>query len=206
VHALVRAVLHGRATQAPFQGRASHLYDRVAGLLLRGFYRHVAAEVAAGAPRGAAVLDAGAGTGRLLVTLARARPDLELTGVDLEADMIARAERNARAAGLADRIALRVGDAADLPYPDDSFDLVVSTLSMHHWKDVEPVLGELARVLRPGGRLWIYDFRSSPAHGLTESFPAFDGRPMLREPVRYGRVPLHARFARFAITKPSPAS
>jgi SAM-dependent methyltransferase len=124
----------------------------------------------------------------------------------LEADMIARAERNARAAGLADRIALRVGDAADLPYPDDSFDLVVSTLSMHHWKDVEPVLGELARVLRPGGRLWIYDFRSSPAHGLTESFPAFDGRPMLREPVRYGRVPLHARFARFAITKPSPAS
>jgi ubiquinone/menaquinone biosynthesis C-methylase UbiE len=200
----MRAILHGN-TQAPFRGRASHLYDRVAGLLLRGFYRRVAGEVAAAAPDGAAVLDAGAGTGRLLVELARARPDLELAGVDLEADMIARAERNARAAGLAGRIDLQVGDVAALPFPDDGFDLVVSTLSMHHWAAVEPAVRELARVLRPGGRLWIYDFRSSAAHGLTEAVPAFGGRPMVREPVRYGRLPLHARFARLSVTKPSAA-
>src|SRR6266545_2546524 len=123
MHGLVRAILHGN-TQAPFRGRASHLYDRMAGLLLRGFYRRVADEVAAAAPAGAAVLDAGAGTGRLLVALARSRPDLELTGVDLEADMVALAERNSRGAGLADRIALRVGDVVELPFPDDSFDLV----------------------------------------------------------------------------------
>jgi ubiquinone/menaquinone biosynthesis C-methylase UbiE len=202
MHGHGRAFLHGGATQAPFRGRATHVYDRVAGLLLRGLYRRVAAEVAAAVPSGAAVLDAGAGTGRLLVALARRRPDLELTGVDLEADMIARAEHNAAAAGLADRIALQVGDVADLPYPDDSFDLVVSTLSMHHWAVVEPAVEELARVLRPGGRLWIYDFRLAPEHGLTGAVPAFGGRAMVREPVPHW----HLRYlARFTITKPGPA-
>lgn len=198
MHARARGILHGGATQAPFRGRASRVYDRLAGLLLRRFYRRVAAEVAAAAPAGAAVLDAGTGTGRLLVALARSRPDLELAGVDLEADMIALAERNARAAGLTDRIALRVGDLADLPYHDEAFDLVVSTLSMHHWADVEAAVGELARVLRPGGRLWIYDFRSGPADRLAEAvaaLPAFDGQPLERERFRHGLLHLFARFA-----------
>ncbi len=206
MHPRGRAFLHGGHAQAPFRGRASHVYDRMAGVLLRGFYRRVAAEVAAAAPTGAAVLDAGAGSGRLLVELARARPDLELSGVDLEADMIARAEHNVRAAGQRDRIALKVGDVADLPYPDAAFDLVVSTLSMHHWAAVESAVGELARVLRPGGRLWIYDFRRAPAHGLTEptaARPAFGGRPLVREPVHHGLLPLYARFA---ITKDGPGS
>jgi ubiquinone/menaquinone biosynthesis C-methylase UbiE len=191
--------LHGGATQAPFRGRASHVYDRVAGVLLRRFHRRVAAEVAAVVPAGGAVLDAGAGSGRLLVALARARPDLRLSGVDLEADMIARAEHNARAAGIGDRLALRVGDVADLPYPDGTFDLVVSTLSMHHWAAVEPAIGELLRVLRPGGRLWIYDFRSVPAHGLAETAA---GRPVERETFRHGLLHL---FARHQLTKDGPA-
>ncbi|HEY2956691.1 MAG TPA: class I SAM-dependent methyltransferase [Actinomycetota bacterium] len=192
-----RGILHG-ATQAPFRGRASRVYDRVAGLLLRRFHRRVAADVAAATPAGAAVLDAGAGTGRLLLALARGRPDLRLSGVDLEADMVALAERNVRAAGLGGRVALQVGDVADLPYDDEAFDLVVSTLSMHHWADVEAAAGELARVLRPGGRLWIYDFRSAPGGRLAEAVaavPAFAGRPLEREPFRHGLLHLYVRFA-----------
>ena len=53
-----------------------------------------------------------------------------------------------------------VGDAASLPLPDRSFDLVISTLSMHHWADVPAGLAEIARVLRPGGRALIWDFRA----------------------------------------------
>ncbi|HEX6676597.1 MAG TPA: class I SAM-dependent methyltransferase [Actinomycetes bacterium] len=192
--------LHGGATQAPFRGRASHAYDWVAGVLRRRFYRRVAAEVAAVVPAGGAVLDAGAGSGRLLVALARARPDLQLSGVDLEADMIALAERNARAAGVGDRLAWRVGDVADLPYPDGTFDLVVSTLSMHHWAAVEPAVGELLRVLRPGGRLRIYDFRSAPTHGLAA---AAAGRPVEREVFRHGLLHL---FASYQLSKDGPAA
>jgi len=48
---------------------------------------------------------------------------------------------------------------ASLTFPDRSFDLVVSTLSMHHWSDPAAGLAEIGRVLRPGGRALIWDFR-----------------------------------------------
>jgi ubiquinone/menaquinone biosynthesis C-methylase UbiE len=60
-----------------------------------------------------------------------------------------------------------VGDVASLAFPDASFDLVVSTLSMHHWDDPTAGLAEIRRVLRPGGRALVWDFRGgwAPLHG-----------------------------------------
>jgi ubiquinone/menaquinone biosynthesis C-methylase UbiE len=52
-----------------------------------------------------------------------------------------------------------VGDVAALAFPDRSFDLVVSTLSMHHWADPAAGLAEIGRALRPGARALIWDFR-----------------------------------------------
>jgi ubiquinone/menaquinone biosynthesis C-methylase UbiE len=46
-----------------------------------------------------------------------------------------------------------------MPFPDGSFDLIVSSMSQHHWSDVPAAVGEIRRVLRPGGRAWIYDAR-----------------------------------------------
>jgi len=51
-----------------------------------------------------------------------------------------------------------VGDVASLPFDDGSFDLVVSTFSMHHWADPAAGLSEIGRVLRPEGRALIWDF------------------------------------------------
>jgi ubiquinone/menaquinone biosynthesis C-methylase UbiE len=56
-------------------------------------------------------------------------------------------------------VSFTVGDVADLPFTDDSFDLIVSSMSQHHWIDVEGAIRSLRRVLGPGGRLWIYDVR-----------------------------------------------
>ena len=58
------------------------------------------------------------------------------------------------------------GALAGLPFEDASFDLVVSTFSVHHWSDPEAGIGELARVLRPGGRAFIWDLgpRSRLSH------------------------------------------
>jgi ubiquinone/menaquinone biosynthesis C-methylase UbiE len=57
-----------------------------------------------------------------------------------------------------------VGDVADLPFPDASFDIVVTTLSMHHWADPTRGLAGIGRVLRPDGRALIWDFRPDTLH------------------------------------------
>src|SRR5947199_339830 len=97
-----------RHTPRLFEGRSSRFYDLVARRLLRPVYRRLAADIAGTAPSGAAVLDVGTGPGVLLVELARRRPDLSLTGIDLSADMVGAATRNLRPFG--DRATARVAD------------------------------------------------------------------------------------------------
>jgi SAM-dependent methyltransferase len=86
---------------------------------------------------------------------------LQVTGLDLDPAMIARARANADRPGNGDgrRPSFLVGDVASLAFPDASFDLVVTTLSMHHWADPAAGLAEIGRVLRPGGRALVWDFR-----------------------------------------------
>jgi ubiquinone/menaquinone biosynthesis C-methylase UbiE len=127
-------------------------------LLLGPLVERIAADVAAPAPRGARVLEVGCGPGHLSIRLAR-RYGLEVTGVDLDPAMVARARANADRPGDQHRPSFLVGDAAALAFPDRSFDLVVSTLSMHHWADPTAGLAEIGRVLRPGGRALVWDFR-----------------------------------------------
>jgi SAM-dependent methyltransferase len=136
------------------------VYDALSRFLLGPFRARIAADVAAVAPEGARVLEVGCGPGRLSIQLAR-QHGLEMTGLDLDPAMIARARANTDRAGNRGgrRPSFLVGDVAALAFPDRSFDLVVSTLSMHHWADPAAGLTEIGRVLRPGGRALIWDFR-----------------------------------------------
>jgi SAM-dependent methyltransferase len=135
-------------------------YDTLSRLLLARFYGRIAADVAAVAPDGARVLEVGCGPGHLSIRLAR-QHGLEVTGLDLDPAMISRARANADRLGDGDecRRSFLVGDVATLAFPDRSFDLVVSTLSMHHWADPTAGLAEIGRVLRPGARALVWDFR-----------------------------------------------
>jgi SAM-dependent methyltransferase len=135
-------------------------YDALSRLLLGPFFGRIAADIAAVAPDGARVLEVGCGPGRLSIRLAR-QHGLEVTGLDLDRAMIERARANADRRGDGDerRPSFLVGDVASLAFPDRSFDLVVSTLSMHHWADPTAGLAEIGRVLRPGGRALVWDFR-----------------------------------------------
>src|SRR5919199_3416305 len=165
----MHGLIHARSRNVPklFQGRSSHIYDVMARRVLRGMYRRLAADVAGFAPVGGAVLDVGTGPGVLLVELAARRPDLRLTGVDLSADMVAPGVHNLAPFG--ERARPRVGDVTSLPFPDRSFDLIVSSLSLHHWDHPEAAAPELARVLRPGGRVHIYDFPFAPFDKLADA-------------------------------------
>jgi ubiquinone/menaquinone biosynthesis C-methylase UbiE len=190
-----RTGAHGNRPAA-FAGRNSRIYDLTARRLMRGVYRRFAEDIVDAAPDGGAVLDVGTGPGVLLVEIGRRRKDLRLTGIDLSPDMIEAATRNLRPFG--DRASARTADVTDLPFPDDSFDVVVSSFSLHHWDDPAAAVPELARVLRPGGRLYVYDFRSAPFDMLVDAarqHSVLDGQSPRRTEIR-PRGPLFPRCVR----------
>jgi SAM-dependent methyltransferase len=164
--AAVAVVRHGRRAARGHQVPGGILigdpaiYDACSRLLLGSLFDGIAADVAAVAPDGARVLEVGCGPGRLSIRLAREH-GLDVTGLDLDPAMVERARANADRLGDGDgcRPSFLVGDAASLAFPDVSFDLVVSTFSMHHWADATAGLAEIGRVLRPGARALIWDFR-----------------------------------------------
>ena len=105
-------------------------------------------------PKPAAILDIGCGTGRLLRAAAERFPRARLEGVDAAAGMIKQATATLPA-GL--EIRFQQATAESLPFPDGSFDLVFSTMTFHHWSDQQKAIGEIKRVLAPGGRWLLAD-------------------------------------------------
>ena len=195
-----------------FAPRGAGLYNAVAPAILRPLYRRVAEAVViepglAGAAEISAVLEIGSGPGELAVEVARRLPGGEIVGIDLAQAMIDRATERARAAGLDQRVRFELADAAALPILDASFDIAVSTLSLHHWSDPAAVFTEIARVLRPGGVALIYDLRPfAYTRRELEVFLAggpFEGAHVEREPFDSGF--LAAFFVRIRLVRPSAA-
>lgn len=102
-------------------------------------------------------LDLGTGPGYIAVQMAQQRPALRMVGLDLAAHMLEKAVRLAARAGLDGRGLWPQADGHDLPFADGTFDLVVSSLALHHWHDPLRILDEIARVLKPEGRYYIAD-------------------------------------------------
>jgi SAM-dependent methyltransferase len=193
-----RGDIAGRRVAGGILIRDAAGYDAMSRLFLAPFFRRIAADVARVAPQGARVLDIGCGPGLLSTQLALDH-GLDVTGLDLDPAMIERARIRAQQGSRGGRPTFVVGDASSLTFPDAAFDLVVSTLSMHHWSDPAAGLVEIGRVLRPDGRALIWELRPGavPFHSRVPDPTEHVGGSGLRvERISPWRWPLRFSFTR----------
>lgn len=120
------------------------------------------------------VLDVACGPGIVACFLAPFAQ--QVTGIDLTAEMIEQAKRLQSEKGLSN-LAWDTGDVSALPYADGSYSVVVSRYTFHHFLKPQPVLAEMARVCKPGGKIAVIDV--SPAREKRE---AYDHMEKLRDP------------------------
>ena len=134
-------------------------YDRYARLLSFGqdprWRSFLASRIEAGP--GDTVLDVATGTAAVAIELARSH-GCRVAGVDQSAEMLAAGRRRVRAAGLESAIELREARAEELPFEDAAFDGLTVTYLLRYVDDPPAALRELARVVRPGGRIAMLDF------------------------------------------------
>ena len=107
------------------------------------------------------VLEIGSGSGAMAAEVLRRFPDVQLTATDYDDAMVGDARDRLREFG--DRVDVKQADAMQLPFPDESFDAVLSFIMLHHVIDWEKALAEAVRVLRPGGRLLGFDLLDHPS-------------------------------------------
>ncbi|WP_019140207.1 class I SAM-dependent methyltransferase [Noviherbaspirillum massiliense] len=169
------------------------LKDRLKATWMSGDYAHFSQYLEPGALEflqrlavepGTRMLDIGCGAGQIAIPAARA--GVQVTGIDIAANLIERARERARAEGV--RAQFDEGDAEMLPYQDDSFDLVVSLIGAMFAPRPEEVAAEMVRVCRPGGRIAMANW--TPEGHVGQMFKIVGKHvpppPLMASPVKWG--------------------
>jgi len=141
--------MHGKKKDMDF-GKRAHNYDDSWGRIFRRFY-HLMLEQVELWP-GAALLDVGCGTGSMLRIMADRR-SINGFGIDMADNMIKEAKRKCP------EMNIQVSRCEETPFEDNSFDVITTCLAYHHFSDRAGFAKEAARILKPGGRLYIGDAR-----------------------------------------------
>jgi phosphoethanolamine N-methyltransferase len=121
---------------------------------------------------GKRILDIGCGTGGPAITLSRVTGAL-VTGIDIEAQLVARASRLAEKLGISGRVRFQAVEIGRLPFEDQSFDLVFSKDALIHVADKVQIYREIGRVLRPGGTFAASDWLCGEDAASDPAFAAF---------------------------------
>lgn len=130
-------------------------YDKANRLMSLGRdrrWREIVAKRCALPPNGRA-LDVCCGTGELALALVEAAPEGRVTGLDFSAEMLALAKAKVADAGLASRLSFVEADATKLPFAEAAFDAATVGWGLRNVPDLDATLREMARVVRPGGRV-----------------------------------------------------
>lgn len=118
------------------------------------------------------ILDVATGTGDFALAALQMNPE-KVTGVDISEAMLAKGVQKILRKGLQDKIEFRVGDAENLPFPENTFDGVISGFGVRNFEDTGKGIREMCRVLRKGGRVVILEFsmpRKSPFRQLYRTY------------------------------------
>jgi demethylmenaquinone methyltransferase/2-methoxy-6-polyprenyl-1,4-benzoquinol methylase len=156
--------------------------------------RDLLRRAAAAVSHGGRVADVAAGTGDLAVRLARLRPDIRVTALDISPRMLELAEARRHREG-ADNVSVAAADLAALGIASGSCDAVTAGYALRNAPSWEGALAELARVLRPGGHLLTLDFHRPESRAWRTAFlqwlwlsGRFVGWLWHREPMAYGYI------------------
>jgi ubiquinone/menaquinone biosynthesis C-methylase UbiE len=146
--------------EEPIDGAATvEKYDRYAALFIRPEYAYTVSNILKHKINSGFVLDIGTGSGRLAMGLARALPNMSVIGLDISLDMLKQARVNTGKQNGARDIDYVRATAAQLPFLDQSMDIVTSYASLHHWRQPVGVFNEIWRVTKENGLILIRDNR-----------------------------------------------
>ncbi len=146
--------------QRRFQGipaGPAHIYDKVSVRFLRRVHREVAIEVCNALDSGSRILEFGCGTGGLMTMILRRVVVSRAVCLDISPAMTKISRGNLLRASLYGCVDIVLADAQAMPFRANSFDLVISTGTLHHIRRPEKVFGECARILGDEGEAWIYE-------------------------------------------------
>jgi demethylmenaquinone methyltransferase/2-methoxy-6-polyprenyl-1,4-benzoquinol methylase len=121
---------------------------------------------------GAQVLDLATGTGDLALRIVRDAPTAIVTGLDPSREMLRVFEKKVAAAQVGSRVRIQFGEAESLPFDSGSFDAITMAFGIRNVPDRPAALREMARVLKPGGRIAILEL-SEPRSGPLSAFARF---------------------------------
>jgi demethylmenaquinone methyltransferase/2-methoxy-6-polyprenyl-1,4-benzoquinol methylase len=124
------------------------------------------------------VLDVATGTADLALALAADLPEAEVIGVDLSEGMLGVGRQKVERNGLRSRVRLEQADAENLPFEDGAFDAVTVAFGVRNFENLDKGLGELQRVLRPGGHLMVLEF-SRPTSPLVKGLMNLYSRSLM---------------------------
>src|SRR5438270_12458429 len=137
------------------EGAIAHWYDKSTRKDIERF-RTLAARLRTVLPQGGDVLEVAPGPGHLAIELAKGGA-YRVTGLDISRTMVELARKNAAEAGV--EADFCQGNAAAMPFPDESFDLLACSAAFKNFSEPQAALREMHRVLRPGGAALILDLR-----------------------------------------------
>ncbi|NND71351.1 MAG: bifunctional demethylmenaquinone methyltransferase/2-methoxy-6-polyprenyl-1,4-benzoquinol methylase UbiE [Rhodothermales bacterium] len=159
----------------------AHRYDLVNRLLSLGidqsWRRKAIAQIKPYKPR--EILDVATGTADLAILAASLDPE-RIVGVDISEEMLAFGRKKLIDRNLQDLISLQTGDAEDLPFDNDSFDAALVAFGVRNFENLDAGLGEIRRVIRPGGVLVILEFSRPRLFPMKQAYSVYSKHVMPR--------------------------